>query len=623
MKIRFFLPAVILLCLQQPAIPESSRYLRIYPVKEKIEIRAGESGILTIKIEIPDKLYIYGNPKGPGVGRPTTIEVNHPDNFIFEAAGFAAPKKYTPKGETDYVWIYEKETEIDIPFIVQKNTKQGEYKITVLVKALVCSDRACTPEDFSFKYPIRIISAVGNANGNINDNKLPVYQIKRNEVNLQINENTKNNKILSQEISSIKARYISTVDISNIIEAIFFGLIAGFILNFMPCVLPVIGLKILDIIKNSGNNRKETRKTGLIFAMGIITSFALLAFLAAFFEYSWGSLFQNSLFLIIMLAIVFVLSLSMFEVFTLNIPGFAGKASLESSNKYAHTYSKGLLATLLATPCSGPFLGGTLAWASTQPYYVIFIVFMSIGIGMSLPYIIITANPRLMKFVPRPGDWMITFETIIAFLMLGTCVYLIGILEQRLIIPTLWFLLFTGVAFWQYGKYGSIIKQKRSRIISGIAVIIIIIGGYFLSYNYFYTHDEKFDYMKSDKKNFSLSLLLENNKKEKISIVDFTAEWCPNCKLVEKTSLFTEKVVKSITQNNIEFLTADMTRENPDASDLLTKLGSRSIPFLAVFPAGRTFFEPICLRDIYSEKDVLKAIEIAKDSMSYISGSSK
>ncbi len=252
--------------------------------------------------------------------------------------------------------------------------------------------------------------------------------------------------------------------------------------------------------------------------MGIITSFAVLAFLAAFLEYSWGSLFQNSLFLIIMLAIVFVLSLSMFEVFTLNIPGFAGKASLESSNKYAHAYSKGLLATLLATPCSGPFLGGTLAWASTQPYYVIFIVFMTIGIGMSLPYIILTANPRLMKFIPRPGDWMITFETIIAFLLLGTCVYLIGILEQRLIMPTLWFLLFTGVAFWQYGKYGSIIKPKRSRIISRIAAIIIIIGGYFLSYNYFYIHDEKFEFMKSDKKNFSLSLLLENNKKGKISI---------------------------------------------------------------------------------------------------------
>jgi thiol:disulfide interchange protein len=612
MKLKYLFFASIFLCYQIPAFAENLNDIKVYPVNQKMEIRAGDSGILTIKLEIPDKLYIYGNPKGPGVGRPTTIDINHSDNFIFEAARFAPPKKYTPKGESDYVWIYEKETKIDIPFTLKKDTKHGEYKINILVKVLVCSDRACTPHDFTFKYPIIVLSEMGSLIGKKIDDKFLQSKDIVIKNNLELNGNTKNSEILSQEISSIKPIFISNVDISNIIEAIFFGLIAGFILNFTPCVLPVISLKILDIVKYAGKDRKEIRKLGLIFAMGIITSFAVLAFFASFLEYSWGSLFQNSLFLIIMLAIVFVLSLSMFEVFTLNIPGFAGKASQESSDKYMHAYSKGFLATLLATPCSGPFLGGTLAWASTQPYYVIFIVFMSIGLGMSLPYIILTANPGLMKFIPKPGDWMITFETVIAFLLLGTCVYLIGILEQRLIMPTLWFLLFTGIAFWQYGKFGSIIKPKKNRIISRIAAILIIIAGYYLSYNYFYKNEVKFEVLESEKKNFSLSLLFENKEKGKVSIIDFTADWCPNCKLVEKTSLFTEKVSKSITHNNIDFLTADMTRENPDASALLTKLGSRSIPFLAVFPAGKSFFKPICLRDIYSEKDVLKAIEMAK-----------
>jgi thiol:disulfide interchange protein len=613
MKKKILLLILVFICIQLPAFAESPKYLTIYPLKQKLEIRAGESDILTIKINIPDNLYIYGNPKGPGIGRPTTIDINHPDNFIFQPAIFASPRKYTPKGESDYVWIYKKETKIEIPFTIKKDTKQGDYIISVLVKVLVCSDRACTPEDFPFRNTVRVISDSGNTIGNKNDNRFFTENAKKNRDNIQINKVSENSKIYTQKISLIKPRFISTMDISNIIEAIFFGIIAGFILNFTPCVLPVISLKILDFVKYSGDSRKNIRKMGLAFAAGIISSFAVLAFLASSLEYSWGSLFQNSFFLIIMLTIVFVLSLSMFEVFTFNIPGFAGKASQESpNNKYTNAYSKGLLATLLATPCSGPFLGGTLAWSSTQPYYVIFIVFMSIGIGMSLPYIILSSNPGLMKFIPKPGEWLKTFETLIGLFLLGTCVYLVGILEQRLIMPTLWFLLFTGIAFWQYGKFGSIIKPKKSRIFSRIAAVLIIIAGYFSSYNYFYAGKESYEFMNSDKLNFSMDILFKNKENKKNSIIDFTADWCPNCKLVEKTSLYTRKVAMSLKQNNIELLTADLTRENPEASALLTKLGSRSIPFLAVFPAGKNFFEPICLRDLYSEKDVLKAIDLAK-----------
>jgi thiol:disulfide interchange protein len=613
MKINFLLIAAILLYCFETANSENAGYLKITTIKNKSEVYAGGSDVLTIKIIIPDNLYIYGNPKGPGIGRPTAIEINSPNDFIFQSAVFAQPNKYTPKGESDFVWIYRNETKIDIPFTVIKEAKSGEYAVSILVRTLVCSDKACTPEDFSFKYPVKVISGSGNAIPDFNQ-KISSSGINQNKKSLQLDQYPKNKKIFPQEISSIKPRFISTIDISNIIEAIFFGLIAGFFLNFTPCVLPVISLKILDFVIYSNDSKKDIRKMGAAFAAGIISSFAVLAILASSLEYRWGTLFQNSFFLIIMLTIVFILSLSMFEIFTLNIPDFAARVSQGSSNnKYAYAYSKGLLATLLATPCSGPFLGGTLAWSSTQSYYVIFIVFMSIGIGMCLPYIILTANPRLLKFLPKPGEWMNTFETVIGILLLGTCVYLIGILEQRLIMPTLWFLLFTGIAFWQYGRYGSIIKPKKNRIISRIAAVLIIIAGYFLSYNYFYAEKESYGFAETDKKNFSLDILFKNKDNGKISIVDFTADWCPNCKFVEKTSLYTGKVEKSLKKNNIDLLTADLTRENPEASDLLTILESRSIPFLAVFPPGRDFYKPICLRDIYSEKDVLKAIKMAKE----------
>lgn len=598
----FFYIAVILLCLNISADAETPDDLKVYSVPEKTETYAGGSGLIILKIKIPYKHYIYANPKGPGIGRPTTVDINRSDNFIFEKIKYGASKKYTAPGDPNFVYIYENETKIEIPFTARKNLKPGVYKISLLLKTLLCSDKACIPQTFNIVHQVKITSPdPGNTIIKTTQYQNPVIRNPENQ-----NKNT----ALINSLPSFKPRFLSEFSVSNIIHAILFGLLAGFILNFMPCVLPVISIKILDIIKFSGENKKEIKKHGLIFTLGILTAFSVLAFLAAFLEYSWGVLFQNSVFLIIMIAVIFVLALSMFEVFTINIPAFAGKTFSEISNKYAQTFFKGLLATLLATPCSGPFLGGTLAWASTQSYIVIFTVFVSIGIGMALPYIILTANPRLMKFIPKPGNWMIVFENIMAFLLLGTVVYLISILKQSLIMPTLWFLLFVGIAFWQYGKFGSLIKSLRSRIFSKIAVIIIILAGYYLTYNYFYSNKEKFELSKN---NFSMSLLYDNKENGKMSIVNFTADWCPNCKLVEKLSLNTEKVADSIKKTNINFLTADLTEENPDATALLSKLGSRSIPFLVVFPAGKNFVKPICLRDIYSEDDVLKAIEIANE----------
>ncbi len=619
MKVKSILIAVLVLCSKLPVSAEIFYNLKIYPVKDRIEIRSGEPGTIKIKIKIPDKLYIYGNPKGPGIGRPTTIDIKYPDNFSFAAAKFAAPEKYIAKGDTNFVWIYRNETIIELPFNTKKESRPGEYRISILVKTLLCSDRSCTPYDHTIDYPIRIVPNLPDATGNEKNNKSFSYIAKdpafsspgKNQSNsLLTGKNEKDNKNASQDISSIKPKFLSAISVSNIVQAVFYGIIAGFILNFMPCVLPVISLKILDIIKYAGKDRKETGKMGIIFTLGIMTTFVALACLAAFLGYSWGSLFRSNIFLIAMIAVVFALSLSMFEIFAINIPGLAG-TSHGISNKYANTYSKGLLATLLATPCSGPFLGGTLAWAFIQPPAVIFIIFISIGLGMSAPYIILTANPGLMKFIPKPGSWMITFENIMGFLLLGTVVYFVSILKTDLIVPTLWFLVFIGIAFWQYGRFGSLNKPKKHRLLSRITALLIIISGYFISYDFIYSNEELSEIQKNT---FSILRLFENRDAGKISIIDFTADWCPNCKLVEKTSLYTEKVKDAIKQNNIDLLIADMTRENSEAEALLKQLGSRSIPFLAVFPSGKSFFEPVCLRDIYSEKDVLKAIEMSMES---------
>lgn len=586
-----------------------SRDLTVTPVQKEITVSPGSSGHITLSVNIPKGLHIYGNPKGPGVGKATTVDAEYPENITIRPTEYMQPQKYTPQGFNDFVWIYKNNTELRIPFTIKTTSKTGINKIKLFFQALICSESSCTLKDITINVTIRVVKGAPAADAD-------TASIK------PADKSSGGKDLLYDKISSFKPRHIFESGVTNILQAILYGLIAGLLLNFMPCVLPVISLKIMDIVKHANHDKKELIKLGALFTAGILTAFTVLAVLAAFLGYNFGELFQKKLFIICMIAIVFSLGLALFEVYTINIPTFARRASdrvpiterkvsYDISNQYADAFMKGILTTLLATPCSGPFLGGTLAWSFTQTPLVIFIIFICVGIGMASPYILITIKPSLIRFIPKPGNWMITFERIMGFLLIGTAVYLINILERHLIMPTLWFLLFITIASWQYGKFGSIISNRKKRILSRIIMVLIIISGYFFSYHYLY--DESGTEARFDQLPFSLHALCDNKNKGKISIVDFTADWCPNCKLVESTSLYTKEVAKLAEEKNIEFLVADLTRENPEAKALLTQLESHSIPFLAVFPADETFFEPICLRDIYSEIDVIRAIKMAEE----------
>ena len=584
--------------------------LKVYTIGNETKLSLGDSGTITLRVEIPKYAHIYGNPKGPGTGKSTTIDVTHPDDLIFGPPKFLPPKKYFSPEEKDFVWIYENKTTILIPFRVNKRSNLDKSRIIINFNALLCNKSSCILQSFQIEHYINY-SPLKIKERFVNKNLIPkniVSTSNRDKKGGIDKEGDIKTSFLQNE--SFKPRYISTDNIVNIFQAIFFGLIAGIILNFMPCVLPVVSLKILGFVKHAGKDKKILSMLGFLFSLGILTSFAILALLAAFWGYNWGELFQKGFFLIAMITVVFALTLSLFDVFVINIPSFAGKASAGLLNPYIDAYLKGLLATLLATPCSGPFLGGTLAWALIHPPIVIFIIFISVGIGMALPYLILTLNPKLLKFIPKSGDWMIAFERIMAFLLMGTTIYLIGILDQDLVMPTLWFLLFFSLALWQYGRYGAIYQSKKNRVISRIAAVIIILFGCYFSYDFAYQKNS--DFKNVITKHFDLMKLYNNRDLEKISIIEFTADWCPNCKLVDKTSIYTQTVMEKIRDNNIEILIADLTRENKEAKELLTKLGSRSIPFLAVFSYGGSFYKPICLRDIFSEDDVIEAIEIAQ-----------
>ncbi len=595
-----------------------------YPSPGSIAVQPGEKSFIALKVEMPAGHYIYGNPKGPGTGRETAAGIKSGTwggAITFGEARFLNPEKHLAKGEKEYTWIYSSETLIFIPFAISGKAVPGTHKIPVNLDILMCNDSSCIPKNFDMSVVIEISADKNRAAvysldiiEQFKGSRPPSDRLKSGTgdgpLKNTVDEKKDEKRPLQAELinETFTPRFMETSSVAGILEAIIFGLIAGFILNFMPCVLPVVSLKVMSFMKYSGKDRGQIARQGIVFSLGIITSFIGLAVLAAFFGHNWGDLFQYSLFIIILASIIFALALSMFEIFTINAPSFIGRASKNMKNPYADAYFKGLLATAMATPCSGPFLGGTLAWTLAQPAATIFIIFVSIGTGMAAPYIFLSFKPDLINRIPKPGEWTRTFEAVMGFLLLFTVIYLITILEEKKILPMVTYLAFIALAFWQFGKYGSLANPGRRRLTSSITLIVLLTVGYLFSFNYLYVKKETGSISLN---NFSLERLRENRDKGIISMVKFTADWCPNCKLVEKLSLETPMVENEMLANRIDFIKADLTHGNIPARELLVKLQSRSIPFLAVFPAGKHFENPVCLRDMYSEKDVLKAIAIA------------
>ncbi len=609
----FILPFMLLSCNKK-----EHREMDVYPQQKETVAAQGSDGFIVIQVEIPQRSHIYGNPKGPGIGKPTEVFVTASKDIIFGKARYQKPKKYLFPGEKDFVWGYEHETRIFLPFTVSEKAMPGDHELTVIFDSLLCSDAGsggasfCVPKVFNLKSLIRVVPK-GMTGTVIGQTVLDEYRassepgqdgsmIKRHETGDATSETS-----LPTDLK-FSPRYIER-SVTGLFQAILFGIIAGLLLNFMPCVLPVVSLKILGFIQHAGKSRKELFLLGLLFSLGIITSFTVLAALAAFFGYQWGGLFQNRLFLVAMIGIVFALSLSLFGVYTVNIPSIAGRTAQREGNQYGDAFLKGLLATLLATPCSGPFLGGTLAWTLTQPPGVIFLIFICIGVGMALPYMILTINPVFLKYIPKPGEWLSTFEKVMAFFLVFTVIYLIGILDSASTMPMIAFLGFIALGFWQYGRYGSPVRTIPKRIVSMTALIGILLAGYFISFEYLY--DPQIENHLS-KYQFNAERFIRNRDSGIITVIEFTADWCPNCKLVEKTTLQRDRVASALRDPSIDFMVADITGKNGDAERLMQLFQSQAIPLLAVVPPGEDFTRPIILRDIYSEEDVLKALHFAR-----------
>ncbi|WP_461211386.1 protein-disulfide reductase DsbD family protein [Desulfocurvus sp. DL9XJH121] len=398
------------------------------------------------------------------------------------------------------------------------------------------------------------------------------------------------------------------LEVTSLWPALGLALLAGFILNFMPCVLPVVSLKLSALLAGAAEEDKEERKRAfrehnLFFSAGVLAYFLFLGGLLSALGLAWGELFQSPGLILGLAAVVFALALALFGVW--NLPVIDLKAGSQSGSPRLQALFTGVLATLLATPCSGPFLGGVLGWVLLQPPPVILAVFLAIGLGMAAPFLIMCARPGLVRLFPRPGAWMGYLEAGVGFFLLGTVLYLLSILPRTMLLPALTLLLAVAFASWIWGKWAHLSLPAPRRLgLRLIALALVALAAVAL-FGRAPTPDpwQRFD-----------APALRAALGQGPVVVDFTADWCPNCKLLEHTALSPDNLAGWRARFGLTLVQVDLTREHPEGLALLRALGSQSIPVVAVFPPGDGWRSPLVLRDLFTAAQMEQALKEALDA---------
>jgi len=382
--------------------------------------------------------------------------------------------------------------------------------------------------------------------------------------------------------------------------ALVLAFVGGMILNLMPCVLPVVSFKILSFVKMAGQSRKLTLQHGLFFSAGVMVSFwvlagALLILQAYGHAVGWGFQLQEPIFVGVLAAILLIFSLSMFGVFEMGIKvgSYAGQLQHQGAKEgFTGSFMSGVLATLIATPCTGPFLGTAVGFAMTLPYYLSLLIFTSLGAGMAFPYMLLSINPRLIKFLPKPGAWMDTFKQLMGFLMLASVLWLVWVFGAQtdsmalVILLAAFFIL--SLACWIYGRWGTPLHSKKSRLISmGLASMLVLASFYTLTLAAPHQHSADSStthvaHNESDWETFSPERLAELKAQGIPVFIDFTAKWCLICQ-ANHMILTASDVHAKFKELGVVRMKADWTKKDTLITDELRKFGRNSVPLYVLY----------------------------------------
>ena len=424
---------------------------------------------------------------------------------------------------------------------------------------------------------------------------------------------SKNNFPLEVSISDVNHNFKQVLNVEvndkplrskinqTFIYYILISLLAGLILNVMPCVFPVLSIKLMSVFSSNEHNARVSFVTT---ALGIISSFVLLGLIFLLLQYfkvsiAWGMQFQQPYFLIFISLIIFLFMMNMFGQFEITLPPQISNLSFfgTTNNKNTKDFFNGFFATLMATPCSAPFVGTAITAAFTQSYAIGISIFLFMGVGMSLPYLLIALFPKLINYLPKPGKWMIYIKYLLGLLLLATVLWLFNILLNFFN----YYFIISLIIFFLLLSYRQKIPFQKN-IISVIVLLVIFSSSSFS----FFQQNRVFE-IEKDWLNFydiTLDKLINENK---IVFLDITADWCATCQFNKINVLNSETIISLFKENDVTLIRADWTKPNDKINLFLEKYDRFGIPFNAFFSPN--FPEGILLSELLSEKEMIDAVK--------------
>jgi thiol:disulfide interchange protein len=388
----------------------------------------------------------------------------------------------------------------------------------------------------------------------------------------------------------------SAQDLRSFVLAIVSALIGGLILNLMPCVFPVLGLKVLGFASQAGVDKRQRIKAALLFSLGVIGSFLTLAFLMTLLQQGgeavgWGFQLQSPWFVVAMAWLFTLIGLNLSGLFEIGL-AFTRVNNLVSpstpSSSVGSELGSGVLAVMVATPCTAPFMGAALGATLSQGPVEKFAVFAALGVGMALPYVLLTLLPQLSRWLPRPGAWMETFKQCLAFPMFATVAWLVWVLGQQLdldaVFATLLSIVVLSLAAWLYGRWQRQALVSGSTSIKAWALLMSMGLALFCAVALIQVNPtSQSTSVKAQWEPWSANAVRNALAQKRPVFVDFTAAWCVSCQVNKKAVLETEASLKFFAEKNVLLLKADWTKRDPDITAELARYGRNGVPLYQVW----------------------------------------
>jgi thiol:disulfide interchange protein len=534
-------------------------------------VQPGGSSALAIRFKLKEDWHFYASQKTAPAGMNLKLKPSSEADFIsFSDPRFPPAVPYFDKSLNEQLDVFSDEFTVYLPFsvapILLESNEPSEAPVTIGIEGAVCSGFQCRmPEFGGLKTTIKII---------------PFPDPAGSEPNFVLP------KELPTEPTTDVAKPVEAPSYS-VLGALLLALLAGLSLNIMPCVWPVLPLIVMRIVEQAKQSKARSVAMGLTFCLGIMLFFACLAtaniILQVFYGtvLQWGDQFRNPAVVAGMALLLVVLALFMFGIFTITVPSsIAGKSG--SGKGFAGALGMGFLAAVLSTPCSFGILAAAFAWAQTQPLALGTLAIMAIGLGMAVPYAILTSMPALLSQMPKAGRWMEIFKQAVGFILLFIAIWLITALPKERRADVLYFALVLSFCLWMWGGWVTFSTKKLRKVITRlIALTLAVLAGFILLY------EPAPSYPPIDWQPYNAEVIESARARERPVLIKFTADWCLSCKMVEKSVYTGEEISRLVHDKKVLAIKADTTvRDYPATLALKNIYKEPGVPVSILFIPG-------------------------------------